>query len=117
MSIPVELHEVRAVAAEKAGFAYLLTVGDSDRVHVIAVVPAIGEHEIVCEAGKSSRANAAARADVSLLWPPGAPGDYSLIVDGVATVDGSVVRIVPARAVQHRPAVGGGNDCAPVALD
>ena len=44
MSIPVELHEVRAVAAEKAGFAYLLTVGDSDRVHVIAVVPAIGEH-------------------------------------------------------------------------
>jgi len=116
MSIAVELAELRAVADGQAPFAYLLTVGEGARVHAIALVPAIGDGEIVCEAGRSSCANAAARPDVSLLWPPGAPGDYSLIVDGVASVDGSVVRIVPGRAVRHRPAVGGGSDCAPVEL-
>ena len=57
-----------------------------------------------------------ARPTVSLLWPPTAAAEYSLIVDGDATVDGSTVRIAPTRAVRHRPAPGGGNDCAPVTL-
>jgi hypothetical protein len=50
------------------------------------------------------------------LWPPATFDDYSLIVDGEASVDGSVVTIDPTRAVRHRPAPGGGNDCAPVSL-
>src|SRR5262249_32479994 len=36
--------------------------------------------------------------------------------DGDARVDGSLARITPTRAARHCPAVGGGNDCAPVNL-
>ena len=48
------------------------------------------------------------------LWPPARADDYSLIVDGHATVEGETVHITPERAVRHRPAPGGGSDCAPV---
>ncbi len=117
MSIPVALDEVRDVASRQAPFAYLLTVTERSSAHVVAVTVAIGDGAITCEAGKGSCANAAARPDVSLLWPPATVDDYSLIVDGQASVDGSTVKIVPTRAVRHRPAPGGGNDCAPVTLD
>jgi hypothetical protein len=116
MSITVELHELRQVAAGQMPFAYLLTVTDDASAHAIAVTPAIGDGEITCGAGKTSCANATARPRVSLLWPPADPADYSLIVDGDATVDGSTVRITPTRAVRHRPAPGGGNDCQPLDL-
>jgi hypothetical protein len=116
MSIKVELDEVREAASGQAPFAYLLTVSDDERPHLVALRPSIGDGEIVCEAGKTSCRNASARAAVSLLWPPATVDDYSLIVDGTAAVEGSVVRITPTRAVRHRPAPGGGNDCAPLAL-
>jgi hypothetical protein len=114
MSISVGLEEIAQVAASQAPFAYLLTISDGDKTHLVAITPAIGAEEIACEAGKTSCGNASARPNVTLLWPPGAPGDYSLIVDGTATVDGATVRIAPTRAVRHRPAPGGGNDCAPL---
>jgi len=116
VSIPVQLDEVREAASGQAPFAYLLTVTDDASAHVVALVPDIRPGEIVCEAGRTSCRNATARSSVSLLWPPATAGDYSLIVDGEAAVDGSIVHITPTRAVRHRPAVGGGNDCAPVAL-
>lgn len=114
MSVPVELNQVREVAAQQAPFAYLLTVSDDDRPHAVAVTPYIGETSITCEAGRRSCANATARPNVSLLWPPARPDDYSLIVDGRVTVDGSTMQITAERAVRHRPAPGGGSDCAPV---
>jgi hypothetical protein len=117
MSITVDLHELRDVAAHQAPFAYLLTVSDDRRPHAVAIRPEVGDAEITLEAGRSSCANAAARPDVSLLWPPLTHDDYSLIVDGQAVVDGSSVRLVPTRAVRHRPAPGGGSDCAPVGLE
>ena len=117
MSIPVELSELRGVAAGQAAFAYLLTVSDDARPHAVAVSVTIDDGAITCDAGRTSCANAMARPEVSFLWPPGTPGDYSLICDGVASVAGSTVRVVPSRAVRHRPAPGGGNDCAPVALE
>ena len=116
MSIKVELSEVREVADAQMGFAYLLTVTDHATPHLIAITPHFGDGEITCDAGKTSRANVAVRPTVSLLWPPVVASDYSLIVDGTATVDGETVRITPTRAVRHRPAPGGGNDCAPVNL-
>src|SRR5437016_6038268 len=112
MSIRVELDEVRTVAAGQAPFAYLLTVSDDASPHAVAITPAIGAAEIALEAGNRSCANALARPNVSLLWPPARPDDYSLIVDGTASVDGSTIRIAPGRAVRHRPAPGGGSDCA-----
>ncbi len=84
--------------------------------HAVAVTVAMGDGVLSCDAGKGSCANASARPKVSLLWPPATTGDYSLIVDGEASVDGSTVKIVPTRAVRHRPAPGGSNDCAPIAL-
>jgi hypothetical protein len=114
MSIQVELGEVRTVAAQQAPFAYLLTVSDDQRAHAVAITPHIGTASITCDAGNRSCANARTRPNVSLLWPPATPDDYSLIVDGHATVDGSTVTITPERAVRHRPAPGGGSDCAPV---
>jgi hypothetical protein len=107
---------LQSVAAGQAPFAYLLTVSDDARPHAVAVVVTIDEKGVACEAGRTSCANAAARPSVSFLWPPGAPGDYSLICDGVASVDGAHIVVVPSRAVRHRPAAGGGNDCAPIDL-
>jgi hypothetical protein len=116
VSIKVELAEVQAVASGQAPFAYFLTVTDDAGAHLVAIRPAFGDGVITLEAGKTSCANAVARPKVSLLWPPATFDDYSLIVDGLASVDGSVITIVPSRAVRHRPAPGGGNDCAPVSL-
>lgn len=117
MSIPVSLDELRDVAADQAPFAYLLTVTDDATAHAVAVKVLIDDGVVSCDAGKGSCANASARPDVSLLWPPATANDYSLIVDGRASVDGSTVRVVPSRAVRHRPAPGGGNDCVPIPLD
>jgi len=117
MSIRVELHELREVAAQQAPFAYLLTVSDDATAHAVAITPAIGDATITCEGGNRSCANATARPNVSLLWPPARPDDYSLIVDGRAAVEGSTIVITPERAVRHRPAPGGGSDCAPFALE
>jgi hypothetical protein len=117
MSIQVQLDELRDVAAQQAPFAYLLTVSDDASAHAVAVNVSIGDGIVSCEGGRTSCANAAARPNVSFLWPPSTVGDYSLIVDGQAAVDGSTVRVSPTRAVRHRPAPGGGNDCAPIALD
>jgi hypothetical protein len=116
MSIPVHLDDVRKVADGQAPFAYLLTVSDDHSAHAVAITPFIGEGVIECAAGKTSCRNAAVRPRVSLLWPPLRPEDYSLIVDGDAEVEGSSLRVRPARAVRHRLAAGGGNDCEPVSL-
>ena len=53
---------------------------------------------------------------MTLVWPPREPGGYSLLVDGVATVDESTITVAPAKAVLHRPAAGPdgrriGSDC------
>ena len=111
MSIPVAIDEIRRVAANQAPFAYLLTTGDDSRPHAVAVVPTFGDDGLVCTVGRTSAANAATRTAVSLVWPPGAPGDYSLIVDGTATVGDATVTVRPTGAVRHRPAADGGNDC------
>jgi hypothetical protein len=49
----------------------------------------VDEDRLAIEAGKRTVANAAARPNVSLL-APGPDGDYSLIIDGTATVEDSV---------------------------
>jgi hypothetical protein len=117
VSIKVDLSEVAAVAAQQAPYAYLLTVSDDGAAHAVAITVQFGEGVLACSAGGTSCRNATARPNVSLLWPPSEPTDYSLIVDGDASVSDSIVTIVPSRAVRHRPAAGGGSDCGPVSLD
>ncbi len=121
MSMKVELAELSERLREY-GFAYLVTVGDESRVHVLAVMPEVAAGEILIGGiGKHSIANATAFPDVTLVWPPLADGGYSLIVDGTATVGDSALTVAPAKAILHRPAPGAdgkraGSDCQPIGL-
>src|SRR5262249_1857116 len=115
MSISVELDELRQQIEAFPGDAFFVTVSDDGRPHTVAVRPQWDRDKLVVSAGRTSRSNAQARPLIALLWPPPDVGGYSLIVDAtVAQVDQEEVRLEPTRAVLHRPAPGGGNDCATV---
>lgn len=107
MSIPVPTESLRSALAERGPSAYLLTVSDDARPHAVHV-PVHWEGEMLAaDVGARSAANAAARPAVSLLYPVRVEGDYSLIVDGVATVAtvaGRRLLVTPTKAVLHRPA-------------
>lgn len=118
MSIEVDLTKLAEALADYS-YAYLLTAGDTGTPHAVAVTPHLTAEGLVVEGlGRRSAANAAGRAAVAMVWPPSAPGGYSLIVDGtasVATTDGDGRRTVvvsPTRAVLHRPAPSQGADAA-----
>ena len=123
MSIPVAIPDLE-VATRRYRWAYLLTVRDDMRPHIVAVNPEWVDDAMVIEVGGGTARNAAARSVVTLCYPPVDDGGYSLIVDGDATadVDRSTVRFAPTGAVLHRPAAPGfggsstgcGNDCEPV---
>lgn len=86
-------------------FAYLLTVGDNERAHVVAVHATLAIDTLLVEdPGRKTHANLTAHPLVTLVWPPTDPGDYSLIVDGIASLRDGKLAITPTRAVLHRPA-------------
>jgi hypothetical protein len=122
MSVAVSLEELRDEIARRGEAAFLLTVGDDGRPHSVAVATSWVGDALVMGAGRGTRANAAARPLVSLLWPPAEPAGYSLIVDGSAGIlasgDGDVVAVTPTKAVLHRPGPGSSpgctSDCRPV---
>ena len=109
MSVAVGPRELASVAAGHGPTAFVLTVGDDGRTRVIHVkVDIDGEGVVRAVVGRGAAANAVARPDVVLLWAPAADG-FSLIADGVASVDGeprpdTPVTIEVFSAVRHRPA-------------
>ena len=126
MSVKVDVHEL-AERLRDYGFAYLLTVTDDQRTRAVAVTPtaADGALRFTDGLGRGTRANLAARPDVTLLWPPVDASGYTLIADGrVSVSDDDVATFVADHAVLHRPADHGagaagsgsacGNDCLPV---
>ena len=122
MSIPVAIEDL-AAATRGYDWAYLLTVRDDLRPHIVAVTPTWDADHLVMAVGRGTARNAAARTAIALCYPPVTQGGYSLIVDGDAVVgDDAVVRFEPTGAVLHRPApegftgsaTGCGNDCEPV---
>lgn len=113
MSVGVPIDRLREEMG-RFGTAFLLTVTDDARPHAVAVSPGWDGDRLRVSAGKTSRRNAIARPDVTLLWPAGGPGEFSLIVDAAAIVADAAetVTLAPTRAVLHRPAPGGtGSDC------
>ena len=115
MSIAVELDELRARIGEFPTDPYLLTVGDDGRSHSVAVAVRWDGDFLVVPAGRTTSSNAQARRLVALLWPPAERGGYTLIVDATSSrCDGGELWLEPTRAVLHRRAPGGGNDCTPV---
>jgi hypothetical protein len=127
MSIEVTLRRL-AETLTRYRFAYLLTIGDDARAHVVAVSTTLANDTLlVRDLGRRTRANLAAHPSVTLVWPPANPSDYSLIVDGVGSLRDEELTITPTRLVLHRPArpqsttAGGGceSDCVelPVAAE
>ena len=124
MSIPVPLDRLRAALKERGGSAYVLTISDDGRPHVVHSAIRWEGDTLAADVGTRSAANATARPSVSLLYPVRSDGDYSLIVDGGAAVmaldDGHRLLITPTKAVLHRPAPAPdpsspcGADCVPL---
>ena len=117
----MEIDDLRS-EAERYGFAYLLTVRDDDRPHIVAVDPEWEGRSLVTSVGRGTAANVSARPEITLCYPPVDDGGYSLIVDGRGSVDRDhVVTFTPHSAVLHRPATPGSpsqtgcdHDCKPV---
>ena len=107
--------QVLAQTVDDYGFAYLITIADGDHIHTSAVQPTIESESVLIPAPSTHvQANAGQRPKVSLVWPPREPDGYSLIVDGVAQLEGDNLRVVPTRAIQHRPEIiapPGGETC------
>jgi len=104
MSIPVSLERLQAAVEERGPSAYVLTVSDDGRPHVVHAPVRWEDDVLVAEVGRSSAANATARPAVSLLFPLRADGDHSLIVDGTAAVAARRLVVTPTKGVLHRPA-------------
>lgn len=103
MSKVVDMQVLEKTVADY-GLAYLITIADGDRIHTSPVQPTLTGGELFVPA-PSSRVleNTGQRPKVSLVWPPSEPGGYSLIVDGAAELEGENLRVIPSRAIQHRP--------------
>lgn len=92
------------------GFCYLLTVSDDARPHLLALRPVVAgtpSRPVLRFDAGGGRAchNAQVRPAVSLVFPPNEAAEgYSLVVDGLAAVDGATVDVHPTWAVLHRPA-------------
>jgi hypothetical protein len=108
MSVPVALERLQAAVEERGGQAYVLTVSDDGRPHAVHSAVRWERDALVADVGRRSAANASARSSVSLLFPIRDDADYSLIVDGTASVegdgDGHRLVLTPTGAVLHRPA-------------
>lgn len=121
MSVPVPVEELADAVTKFGPVTYLLTTGDDQRPHATHAVVTVAGNELSCGLGRRTARNAAARPNVSVLWPPVEEGGYSLIVDGEITVSGTpgedaVGTVKVASAILHRPATGepapsGAADC------
>lgn len=106
VSIPVELEALAGEVAASGAVALLVTVNEDDRPHAVAVEVTWDDGRLRAGAGSRTAGNVGRRPGVSLVWPTLVPGEYSLIVDGRATVVGEAVLVAPERAVRHRTPVG-----------
>ncbi len=94
-----------AAVKERGGAAYVVTVTAEGRPHA-TYAPVRWEGEgLAAEVGVQTALNAQARPLVTLLFPVRRDGDYSLIIDGSATVAPGRrhLFLTPTRAMLHRP--------------
>src|SRR5205814_3208403 len=82
VSVPVALERLRDEVATYGSAAFVITVSDDGRPHVVSTRVSWNDDELIVAAGRHTLANAGARATATLLWPPVETGGYSLIVDG-----------------------------------
>jgi hypothetical protein len=112
VSIAVDLADLPAAVAERE-FGYLLTVGGDERPKAVALVPTLVDGELRFAVGGGTGRNAGERPRVSIVFPPTATDEFSLLVDGDARLEPDpdrhgtgemLVIVTPTWAVRHRPA-------------
>lgn len=103
MSIPVDLAALEQ-ALHDFGFGYLLTASPTGGVKAVTVEPRWADGILLTAPSKGSAVNLAANPNATVIFPPGTPKGYTLIVDGTATVTDDGIAMTPATAVLHRPA-------------
>lgn len=104
VSKTVDLAGLPAEIAARGPAAFLITVGP-ERTHVVSVSVEATDGHLEAGAGRTTARNVAERPGVTLLWPFDATRpDFSLIVDGTATLSGDGERLViePTGAILHR---------------
>jgi hypothetical protein len=103
VSVPVALDELARRVDEYGPHPFLVTTSVDRHAHVVSVPVQFDGSQFTVRAGRTSRANIAATATVTLVWS-GAGGPYGLIVDGDAQCDHDTeaVTVTPTRAVLHR---------------
>jgi hypothetical protein len=116
VSVAVSLQELHERIEACGPRAFLVTVSEGGDAHVVSVVVRREGDALAFDAGRTSRANLAARPTATLLWPSRSfdNGEYSLIVDGDGVdAGGEGVVVHPTAAVLHRIAgsAGGGPSC------
>lgn len=106
MSLAVELAELQERVAEYGPVAFVVTVGEDGRPHVVSARVTFDGGAVVAGVGRTTSGNVERNATATVLWPAPDSGDHCLIVDGAGSVDGegSVRNVVvsPTRAVLHR---------------
>jgi hypothetical protein len=106
MSVAVPLDELAdRLAAYPWG--YLVTVRDDGRAQSLAVPTRLEGGALVATVGRGTAANATACPDVTMHFPGASGAEFSLVVDGEASVHGDRLAVTPTWAVLHRPALGG----------
>ena len=126
MNTPVALHDLASAIGARGAGAYVLTVGDPGVPHVVHAEIVKDGDRLLAVVGAHTADNARRQPRVSLLYVPREAGDYSLIVDAIATVEaideGARLILAPTRAVLHRagpapdPTSSCKADCQPLAL-
>jgi hypothetical protein len=99
------LTKLEAAVKERGEGAYVMTASPDGRPHVTYASVRWEGARLSAEIGARTALNAQANPIATLLFPVRSAGDYSLIVDGTATVapDRQRLTLAPTRAVLHRP--------------
>ena len=115
MSIAVSLDQLRDEIASRGDAAFAVSVGDAGP-HVVSLRLRWDGDTLVGGAGTRTATNVAVRSAITLLWPSARFTDFSLLVDGTATVTDGELRVTPEKAVLHRSAeaAGDGPSCVKV---
>ncbi|MEQ1702063.1 MAG: pyridoxamine 5'-phosphate oxidase family protein [Ilumatobacteraceae bacterium] len=111
MSRTVEFADVQRRITEFGERATLITVTADHRPHVVTgLIQPIGDH-LATRVGSRTAANLAERPAITLTWSPLPGGDYILILDGTAELNGdpgsdgvTEITISVERGILHRVA-------------
>ncbi len=109
MSVPVELQQLREQIASSGPAIFLISVRDGERPHVVSTEVRWEGDLLAMDVGGRTASNVADCPAVTLLWPA-AGQDYSLLVDGLARIDGGALTVEPTSAVLHRSVLASAPD-------